>query len=447
MANVEFLRDAFALVNSSAVDNETIHVFRGSEAGKPRTFCSCMRRKGFATCNHADALLGLVSELKRACGDATPSETFLSSLIYHLLEPAIRLTVPVAGLRVSNNEEDGLTIGHGRSPCLEITGDPEMARILLSRLEIGQDNESSRGKLMRRCRSFSLSDTERILNDLGRQSIRQSEEDSFWFRVAYHCFLQTIGRKLTVSAAIDGSTGDLGIVFGCADERWKLAIIIPREAASKTIHRLLSRAPDVCGFSGAGEIREIVYSCIFSEDSGSVQLQAFVRAPEFSSGLALVRPHMVHDNLVYIPETATVVELSQASIGAIAMNFHAQPPVSPVGMSQLIQRNLRSFSVDRTAKNDGSQLDLFSEGDAGNLDRIIDPPVITAFDRIELEPDSIDDHECRVRIFFSANGRRVAFADILAARSENRRFAICPAAIVDMCADGIMDLPLHGRYG
>jgi len=440
MTNVEFLRDSFALVHDAGDGTETIYVLRGSDGRSQRIFCTCMRGKKYASCAHSDALMREVSALRDGCGEKTPSECFTSSLIYHLLESAIRLRASVNGVKVATDACSIETAGGVR--CMEFSGDAGAAQRLISRLEIGTAGGTSRGRLMRRCRGFVPTDTERALNATGQRSTRQAEEDSLWFRVAYHCWRESLHRNPGISARIDAESGDLRVRLDAGV--WAVALLVPREAAFDTIRRLHARIPDSCRFTMAGGECDARFRCEFAPHDDTVALKAVAAIPEAPGGYAEVRPSLMFGRLLYIPHITTIVEIAQGGLGALALNLHSQPPMSTAAMSLTLQRNVRALSLGAAESGSVAQMDLFAQSTAETLDRIIDPPIVRAFDRMDLEPISVDEATCRVRVFYVAGDRRVAFADLCATRGESRRFLVSREAIVDMCADSVAAMPLAG---
>jgi superfamily II DNA or RNA helicase len=216
-SNFELHRAGIGLVPESGHGQEgsAIYVELPSSA-RPLRSCTCKTSKR-RTCGHLKELSKGVEELQRLFDGHRWEEIFTESLWYrlaHQLFEGSQVSCAEVRVREYEDEELGTVVrfvsprgqellryyqdGPSRVRFLERTGKTPSA-----------DGYVNRAGLIERLHLFQASPEERELNRRGARTNRQSWEESFWYRLAYHCV-----REFGAPAVEDAADGD-----GMAEDR------------------------------------------------------------------------------------------------------------------------------------------------------------------------------------------------------------------------------------
>ena len=211
---LEFHRSGVGLVPpAGGAAGHAIFIPRQPDTDRPLRSCTCPASSR-RTCHH---LLELTDGLRSAeewLGKRPWEEVFTKSLWYRLAELlAEEDAEPWAELQVrqlGNGAGDALSIASPRGGELARWLDGSEARMrLLERLGKAPADSpfADRAGLLERLARFQLSQQERALERAGMKSRRQTREESFWFRLAYHCARELPADGLSFRPAVDRRTG------------------------------------------------------------------------------------------------------------------------------------------------------------------------------------------------------------------------------------------------
>src|SRR3954467_10686640 len=220
--NLEFHRTGIGLVPELAGEKHTaifVAVVPGSGAPLRSCTCAASRKK---TCDHLKELSRAVAEVEKAFAARSWEAGFEASVWYRLGRlvlgghplPSGKVRVlrvprdpaPVIRVTAPNGEElaEYLDASPARMRFLERTGkaDPEREGIF------------DRAGLLERLALFQATEQERLFHKAGMKTQRQSWEESFWHRLAYHCVreFEEEGRG-TFHPAIDETSGRFTLTF------------------------------------------------------------------------------------------------------------------------------------------------------------------------------------------------------------------------------------------
>lgn len=217
---LEFCRHGFALVPDPADRSPGAAFFiKGNKEERDRRICSCsVSRK--RTCEHILMLIAFYRGFLKQFGDQTPEEAFRASLWYRLatlLADDSRETVGSMHLQLSGLDPNKiLRVGNadGNERLQYFSQSSDLLRFIeRMKSTIGEAAVPHRSELLDELTALTLTVEERYMAQMGFKSRRQVFEESFYYRLAYHCFREFEGRQATFHPAIEGSTGEFTVTL------------------------------------------------------------------------------------------------------------------------------------------------------------------------------------------------------------------------------------------
>src|SRR3954467_15889628 len=258
--NLEFHRTGIGLVPELAGEKHTaifVAVVPGSGAPLRSCTCAASRKK---TCDHLKELSRAVAEVEKAFAARSWEAGFEASVWYRLARllfeghplPSAKVRVlrvprdpaPVIRVTAPNGEElaECLDASPARMRFLERTGkaDPEREGIF------------DRAGLLERLALFQATEQERLFHKAGMKTQRQTWEESFWHRLAYHCVREretgALGPKSTARGtfhpAIDEGTGRFTFSYRWADGEPVVRFAVPRDRVRAALQLLAGEYPE-----------------------------------------------------------------------------------------------------------------------------------------------------------------------------------------------------------
>ncbi|HEX6901453.1 MAG TPA: DEAD/DEAH box helicase [Thermoanaerobaculia bacterium] len=221
--HLEFHRTGIGLVPEGPGQKDTaIYVAQVPGSGKPLRSCTCPQSKK-KTCDHLLDLSRAVAEIEKAFLARSWEETFAAS-VWHRLARLLFEGNPQSSAKVRV-----LRIPRDPAPVIRVTspsGDelaeyldasPARVRFLERTGKAAPDVEGifDRAGLLERLALFQSTEQERAFHKAGMKTQRQSWEESFWHRLAYHCVreFEGDGGRGTFHPAIDEATGRFTFTF------------------------------------------------------------------------------------------------------------------------------------------------------------------------------------------------------------------------------------------
>ncbi len=236
----ELHRSGIGLVPEKGKGQEGSAIYIAQPHGsRPLRSCTCDESKR-KTCDHLKTLSKGVSKLKALYSKTSWEETFSNTVWFRLAHQLFDAQPLVsADLRVSrvDNESESfvrLMTREGRE-VVRYLDTSEARQRFLERLgkDSNEDNFIDRNGLLARLHLFQATAEERQLNKRGVKTNRQTWEESFWYRLAYHCtreFGDRVGQASgeTFYPAVNQTNGDFTLTFRRSEEEPLVKVVVPR---------------------------------------------------------------------------------------------------------------------------------------------------------------------------------------------------------------------------
>ncbi len=426
---IEFLRHAVARFPAPEDPHPGIAFY--VEGNPSQHFCTC-RKSGKKTCAHLKALYGAIGKRGSRSRLADLAKQFSASLWHELatvLSQGDRLT-PQAVQTQFYKDHDQILLKvkapDGDTVITYVSASPDRDRLAerLGAFSSGDDSAvPDRAEILARLQLLTMTDAERQLHDLNRQSRRQALEGSLWFRLAYHCFLEFGNDHCRFFPSVDESTG--AFIITCTDPV-KTAIFHASIARNRVrplldcFRRHLPNQHDL-------PIHPIPLKSIFRVSQKTktdldvypvIQMLQAQGEQRFFSREGLER--FIYGDLVYIPELKILAELEKPG-------------------------TTRQFQTPRKMTFKRYQIPRFLEavGDDLNGDAfVVDPDVkglqlLRKWHRMTLTPTVIDRDWCWISVAYGFGDASIALTDLLKARKESTRYIGTPGGWVDTHAESV----------
>ncbi|MBD3317202.1 MAG: hypothetical protein GF344_15555 [Chitinivibrionales bacterium] len=446
---IEFYRDVFVLTPD--VDGHVPIMIGPSIAeDKPRIFCSCCRGN-YASCAHAAALRNSYEDLTARTGSKSPWAQLRGGRFQTALKPLItrdtrQATAVEAGVERSGRGGTTVTVRDRGGVLLALyeSGEHDGYR-LAERMGASQGHAGiTRAALIGKCSAFVLTDQERLLREKGHRTKRQAEEESLWFRLAYHCFRE-LKPNASIEVMIDESTGACRLVFH--DDTRRLTTFVPNAvvpAVLSSVKKAGGAAPPI----DATVEREIFFMVEADAERESLEVNPVIDASQSGdmNKPTSIETRYVYGDLMYIPSDNGFVRLSRASMAILSRGGHERRHFSTLQFAESLEADTDMYSLGKLESDSGDAqaLDLFAQEGHDDLARLRGIAVVRRFERLELEPESIEGNDCMLRIAYGAGPVSAPLSAILAAREQKKRYAVTPACIIDCASESLSLLPLAG---
>lgn len=250
--HLEFHRSGIGLIPGGPGQDTAIYIV-SEGAAQPLRSCTCAVSKKKA-CDHLRDLSRAAAEVQKTFSERSWEHTFSSSLWYRLARLLFEGNSQAAAkVRVQRLQRDGVSTIRVTSAAGE-----ELARYLGT----GEDESRflertgkvapgagihDRADLLQRLSLFQVSLAEREMLKRGVKTQRQTWEESFWHRLAYHCVRELEpGDGGTFHPAVDESTGAFTLTFrstGADGPRDAVRVTIPRNRVQAALALLAEAYP------------------------------------------------------------------------------------------------------------------------------------------------------------------------------------------------------------
>ena len=242
---LEFHRHAAALMPDPKDKRPGVAILvEPLERSAGQQFCYCNARRS-RTCPHLKDLHRIFSAYREQIGKNTPADDFKSSFWSRFAEvmadgasmkaDAVRLAA------ASHGTEQALLVvnASGEQLLTYFSQATDRSRFLERCTVTGEKQEIPiRGDVISKLCLLTLTKDERIMMDRGFKSRRQTLEESFWYKVAYHCYREFSAGGGMFYPAIDKNTGDFFLQFKDAEKQCPFAVDIPRHRVKAVLSAL-----------------------------------------------------------------------------------------------------------------------------------------------------------------------------------------------------------------
>jgi len=251
--HLEFHRTGIGLVPEAQETETAIYVEVVPGSSKPLRSCTCAAAKK-TTCSHLKDISRAAAEVQKVYGARSWEEAFAASVWYRLARLLFEGDQQAAAkVRVQRIEVDGghsvrVTSPAGAELALYLEDSAAQLRFLERTGKVAGAGVFDRAGLLERLALFQATPNERALQKAGMRTHRQTWEDSFWHRLAYHCVrehelqdgaAQTAEPIGTFHPAIDQESGRFTLTYRRAGGEPVVQVTVPRDRV-RAVLRLLA---------------------------------------------------------------------------------------------------------------------------------------------------------------------------------------------------------------
>jgi superfamily II DNA or RNA helicase len=448
---IEFYRNSVILVPAinDPEDYETVLIAPVKKREKPRLFCSCSSGTT-PKCSHARVLADIFTRYMEYTGGKTPLDHFHDHFLYSVFLPVIKQNIRsvekafVGDLFNTNRKE--ITVGNSKDedPVIRYTVNDAERNRFLSRFHyktFDTGKKVSRHQRMIQASRFVLTEIEKETESWGAKTSLVAQEESIWFRFAYHCYREYGEINLHVVPEIEDKTGLLKLTFYKSEKEGIFSVIIPRSAIVPVLEALHKNSTILYPFNHRAGKNELLFRFSVSGPDGQVTVIPLVNigSADVSVGFHEINERFIYGDTAYLPDINAFCTFTYASMQILAKRWNVRKTLSSGTCAKLLADEQSMFSIAA----DGSQgaqpetMDLFTASGANDLGRIVNLPLIRKFDRVALVPESMNGNWCTISVSYRTGDATVSLAAILKTQKEKLRFLIAEDCIVDCESDAV----------
>jgi len=362
-------------------------------------------------------------------GDLTPEEVFRSSLWYRLatlLADDSRETtgsMHLHGSGLDPNKILRVVNADGNERLQYFSQSSDLLRFI-ERMKPGNGEAPvpHRSKLLDELTALTLTVEEQYMARMGFKSRRQVFEESFFYRLAYHCFREFNGRKVTFHPAIEESTGEFTVTLQQGGESPIWRLVVPRQKVKGLLLTFREAFPD----QREWDIHPIPLKSVLkisAKGASSLQIEPLVQlVTEGEKTKTFAREDLErfrYGDLFYVKDLGLLAQMEPP--GRIEAKFSkltksvlkkAEVPLFLQEFMQDLQEG--SHIVDATVKN----LKIYSR-----------------FDRVEITPAVLKRDWCWLSARYGFGTSSISLVQVLQAKREGRRFVSLTDGWVDCEAE------------
>jgi superfamily II DNA or RNA helicase len=326
-SNLEFHRTGIGLVPERPGEKDSAIYVALVPGSGPMRSCTCAVSKK-KTCDHLKDLSKAVAEVERAFEARSWAAAFESSVWYRVARLLFEGNPQASGkVRVLRVPREPAPVIRVTSPAGEelaeyLDASPARLRFLERTGKADPDREGifDRAALLERLALFQATEQERMFFKAGMKTQRQTWEESFWHRLAYHCVreIETPGRAIeargTFHPAIDEATGNFTFLYRRPDGEPVVRFAVPRERVRAALQLLAAEYPEQEDLA----VRPIPLTSIFrvtQETELDLEVRPVIRALQANGEEKFFERRdfqkFRYGNLVYIKSLGVLAELER----------------------------------------------------------------------------------------------------------------------------------------
>jgi SNF2 family DNA or RNA helicase len=429
--NLEFHRTGIGLVPERRGERHTaIYVAVVPGSGNPLRSCTCETSKK-KTCDHLKDLSRAVAEVEKALASRSWEKRFEASVWYRLarllFEGSPQASAKVRVLRVPRDPAPVIRVTSPGGEELAEYLDPSPARVrFLERTgKAAPEMEGifDRAGLLERLALFQATEQERLFHKAGMKTQRQTWEESFWHRLAYHCVREFEGDgRGTFHPAIDETSGRFTFTYRHPGAEPVVRFAVPRDRVRAALQLLADEYPEQADLA----IKPVPLMSIFrvtQETELDLEVRPVIRALQ-ANGEERFFEHrdferFRYGNLIYIKELGVLAELEREGR---ERKFKA-----PVSM-KLQRGQVASFLADHQ--------EALGEGLLVLDEPLRELRIFKEFDRIEISAVDFETALERswywLALEYGFGSHSVSLAEILRARKEGLPYLETAGGWIDL---------------
>ncbi|MBW1999712.1 MAG: DEAD/DEAH box helicase, partial [Deltaproteobacteria bacterium] len=446
---IEFHRHAIALIPEPGDKRPGVaFLAEGDKRGSNSRFCTCStsRRK---TCHHIIELSKIYRSLKKSLDGKSLDEDFKSSVWYRIarimgegnsitsrttsFKYMTRRPIVIDHEQVQEDREresgEGLVkVFDARGECLisYFSRAQDASRFAERLMEIeDKHNETvpNRAQVLGMLSRMTLNENERAMLHRGYKTRGLVLEESFWYRIAYHCYREFGTSEYAFRPGIEEASGAFTVTCERVSGETLFRMTVPRHLVKTLLGCLGEMLPNQHNLP----IHPIPLKSIFKVTMDTemdldvrpvIQLIQENGEDRFFDREELEK--FRYGDLVYIKEMGILAELERPDK----------------------QREFKA-PVRMTLKK--SQVPLFLEQFGDEIQRghyLVDEEIralkiFKEFDNVEFEPEAIERDWCWIDVKYGFGNTSISLREILSARKEDKRFIGTAGGWVDCQAPEI----------
>ncbi len=427
---IDFHRNCFTITTDRNGEHKTFLIpSNNGKEPKVRLFCSCTK-KGYAQCENSQKLQKIYNSHFKETGHLLPTNDFEKSFFWLLIEPVTRfLTDSVSSIKVIESEGDVTVINKQKREFFRFYSTEDDRQRLISRIS---PEPLSRFTLMNMAAGFVLSEQERALLALGHKTGRQTIEDGFWYRLAYHCYREYDINDCRIETVIDKNSGIFSLQLSIGG-KMKLSADIPPPAVPTVLQVLMhnNRADGLQVNKGETELYFRIW-----KNRNEICIGPVVKGVEDS--LVDIDSRFIYGSYLYVPEYNRYFVLSYPSLKLVATGLCTVKKMKKEEISSFLEKEEERLSFESQSDSEGAVAqDLFANSQARGFGRILHPLIIDSFERIELQLVRMVDNDCVLSVSYCAGNVAVSIAEIIDHKKKKNRFFWTDHGIIDLASEKI----------
>ncbi len=363
--DLEFHRQAVALAAEGRTAL-TSGVFKGAKETLS-TACDCRNKSG--NCVHVRHLTRLYKELCLSLNGETPDSAFRASTWFKVIAAlgedrgiaaeSVQLLVNGAALASGALEPPPGVIevmdGEGEQLASYLGNQPDRKRLYQRLVQTPGPKVDNRGDVLAELSRLTANQNERMLRMVGHRTYRQVLEESFWFRLAYHCFREHCGREATFAPAINEATGQVSMTVSVAGEAPFLQLWVPPTAVHTALQAVQGERLALCS-----EVLRQLIRLSSDPETGDLELERVIRVPitdpeldgdetEYQLVSCAEIERFWYSTMAFIPQLGKFAELTPPGRIAATLGTSHRRLIERSSVPQFLER----YSSDIAADADG----------------------------------------------------------------------------------------------
>ena len=423
---LEFHRNAAALMPDPKDKRPGVAIRVEALKGRvDQRFCSCGARRS-QTCSHLIEFSRILPAYRQQIKKNTPADDFEASFWYRFAK------VMADGFSIKADAVRLATVSHGTEQALLVLN-TSGERLLtyfsqardrsrfLERCSVTSKKQAIpiRGDVISKLCLLTLTKDERIMMDRGFKTRRQTLEESFWYKVAYHCYREFSVSGGTFYPAIDKNTGIFVLQFQGAEKQCPFAVDIPRQQ----VKAVLSALKGVICNTHELAVDPIPLDAVFDvrlNEKYDIEIQPLLRLIQKDGEAKFFERENLkrfqYGDLYYIEELGI---LAEDQYPKLPPDKFKEPVKTVINRSQVpaFLEEFRTNLADDTYRIDE------------NIKRL---KIITDFDRVEITPEVLERDWCWISVKYGMGSQWISLSDILAAKRAKQRYVATDEGWIDV---------------
>jgi len=423
---LEFHRNAAALMPDPKDKHPGVAILVEALKGSTgQRFCSCNARRS-KTCSHLLEFSRIFLAYQQQIEQSPPADDFKASFWYRfakVMADGASMKADAVRLAVASHEtEQALLVvsPSGERLLTYFSRAMDRSRFLERCTVTGEEQDiPTRGDVISKLCLLTLTKDERILMDRGFKTRRQIFEESFWYKVAYHCYREFSAGGGTFYPAIDNNTGDFVLQFQYAEKQCPFAVDIPRHLVKAVLNALKGEICNTHDLAVDPIPLDIIFDVRLNENY-DIEIQPLLRLIQKDGEAKFFERENLqqfqYGDLYYIEELGILAEDQYPKLPPDKF----KEPVKTVISRSRVPAFLDEF---RTIIDD----------DTYRIDRNVKRlKIITDFDRVEVTPQVLERDWCWISVKYGMGSQWISLSDILAAKRAKQRYVATEEGWIDV---------------